>query len=106
MDGLEAERDRLREACIVAVAALRSGRPTAARVVLEGALDGTTLDDGRESARIIARQYRQLNPAGQYDNTPTTEPMSMGERDDADELYDYGSVERDKQKREDEKGKP
>lgn len=78
----------------MALAALRSGRPGAARSVLEQALDGTGLDDGRESARIIAKQYRQLNPAGQYDNTPTTEPMSMDERKDADELYDYGSVER------------
>lgn len=102
MDGLEAERDRLREAVIVALAALKNGHPTEARTVLASALDGTGLDDGRESARIIARQYRQLNPAGQYDNTPTTEPMTEKQRDDADELYDYGSVERARKEHEEE----
>lgn len=81
MDGLELERDRLREAIIVALAALRHGHPTEALHVLAGALDATGLDDGRETARIIAHLYRLQ--AGERE----PEPMTMDERDDADETY-------------------
>lgn len=68
----------------MALAALKAGRPGAARAALEDALEGVGLDDGREAARIIAKQYRALQS---YDETPTVPPMTETERDDADETY-------------------
>ena len=66
----------------MALAHLRSGHSAAATTVLAAALDATGLDDGRESARIIAELYRQLH-AGEKE----PDPMTIKERDDADDMY-------------------
>jgi hypothetical protein len=52
--------DRFREAIIVAIVAIEEKRYYTAIQILNNALDGTGFNDGRETARIIARLYRQL----------------------------------------------